>query len=550
MLLLAPVTDPAASRTRWPPRSACRTCAATSWRPASRSSATGRASARRRQLRAPARRRARHGRRGPGRPARSSPCWPPAGSRSGSPPSAPPGWRRSRCPPGPAQRPRRTRAGAASPPWRSSSTAPPGSGRGSPPMPDELRLVADIVRRLDGMPLAIELAAGRLSTFSLADLAQRLDRALDLLGGGRAASDARHRTLRSTVEWSYRAPHRRRAAAVPAPVGLRRRRRPRHRRVRRRRPRPRRRPGKRAGPPRRRVHDRRHVRGPRPATACSRRCGRSASTGWPRPAKTPPRLARLLRWAVELTARIDADADEPSANRRPTPPCVGSWPTCGPRGAWLASTPASIDAAAMVHRPVRRRPRGATSPRPGAGPRSWPRPCARRSPPLGRRARLRRERRLPARRLPPRPSGSREPALERATDAEGSLALPQRAGLAELSRGAYDDGRRACTRRGTRSRPEPSENLGIAALALTYAGDLDPGAGSAGSMSATAASPTMLGFAAYVSGEIDHFAGHPDRAEAHYARAIDLARSSGASFLVGHRRRRSPDRARRRRSHP
>ncbi|MDN5749501.1 MAG: hypothetical protein L0H64_13460 [Pseudonocardia sp.] len=71
------------------------------------------------------------------------------------------------------------------------------------PGPAELRLVADIVRRLDGMPLAIELAAGRLSTLSLPDLHERLDRSLDLLGGGRVSVDARHRTLRATVEWSY-----------------------------------------------------------------------------------------------------------------------------------------------------------------------------------------------------------------------------------------------------------------------------------------------------------------------------------------------------------
>jgi predicted ATPase len=48
------------------------------------------------------------------------------------------------------------------------------------------------------MPLAIELAAGRLSTFSLTDLHHRLDRSLDLLGGGRPSADARHRTLRAT----------------------------------------------------------------------------------------------------------------------------------------------------------------------------------------------------------------------------------------------------------------------------------------------------------------------------------------------------------------
>ncbi len=74
---------------------------------------------------------------------------------------------------------------------------------GAPPTRADLRLVADIVRRLDGLPLAIELAAGRLSTFSLADLHARLDRSLDLLGAGGPGADVRHRTLRATVEWSY-----------------------------------------------------------------------------------------------------------------------------------------------------------------------------------------------------------------------------------------------------------------------------------------------------------------------------------------------------------
>jgi predicted ATPase/DNA-binding SARP family transcriptional activator len=69
--------------------------------------------------------------------------------------------------------------------------------------PQELEAVVDIVRRLDGLPLAIELAAGRLSTFSVHDLLDRLDRSLDLLGDGRPSSDARHRTLRATLAWSY-----------------------------------------------------------------------------------------------------------------------------------------------------------------------------------------------------------------------------------------------------------------------------------------------------------------------------------------------------------
>jgi predicted ATPase len=72
---------------------------------------------------------------------------------------------------------------------------------GFSPHADDVALVADVVRRLDGMPLAIELAAGRLSGFSLRELHARLDRALDLLAG-RTDADARHRTLRATVEWS------------------------------------------------------------------------------------------------------------------------------------------------------------------------------------------------------------------------------------------------------------------------------------------------------------------------------------------------------------
>jgi predicted ATPase len=62
--------------------------------------------------------------------------------------------------------------------------------------------IATMVRRLDGMPLAIELAAGRLSSLSLGDLSRRLDRALDVLGGG-PGGDVRHGTLRTAIEWSY-----------------------------------------------------------------------------------------------------------------------------------------------------------------------------------------------------------------------------------------------------------------------------------------------------------------------------------------------------------
>lgn len=73
-----------------------------------------------------------------------------------------------------------------------------------PREPDDLDLVAQICRRLDGMPLAIELAAARLRLLSLAQIAARLDRALELLASGERTAPERHRTLRATVDWSLR----------------------------------------------------------------------------------------------------------------------------------------------------------------------------------------------------------------------------------------------------------------------------------------------------------------------------------------------------------
>jgi predicted ATPase/DNA-binding CsgD family transcriptional regulator/transcriptional regulator with XRE-family HTH domain len=63
-------------------------------------------------------------------------------------------------------------------------------------------VVADIVRRLDGIPLALELAATRVRALGVAGLAERLDDRLRLLVSGRAAP-ARQQTLRATLDWSY-----------------------------------------------------------------------------------------------------------------------------------------------------------------------------------------------------------------------------------------------------------------------------------------------------------------------------------------------------------
>jgi len=68
---------------------------------------------------------------------------------------------------------------------------------------DEAPSVAAICRRLDGLPLAIELAAARTKVLSLSALASRLDQSLGALGQGRRDASARQRTLRGAIDWSY-----------------------------------------------------------------------------------------------------------------------------------------------------------------------------------------------------------------------------------------------------------------------------------------------------------------------------------------------------------
>ena len=64
-------------------------------------------------------------------------------------------------------------------------------------------LVVSICRQLDGMPLAIELAAARLRSLSLSDLQDRLGQRFRLLTGGSRTAPERQQTLRATVDWSY-----------------------------------------------------------------------------------------------------------------------------------------------------------------------------------------------------------------------------------------------------------------------------------------------------------------------------------------------------------
>jgi len=64
-------------------------------------------------------------------------------------------------------------------------------------------LMASICARLDGMPLAIELAAARLRSLSLADVAGRLGQRFRLLSGGTRTAPGRQQTLEAAVDWSY-----------------------------------------------------------------------------------------------------------------------------------------------------------------------------------------------------------------------------------------------------------------------------------------------------------------------------------------------------------
>ena len=63
--------------------------------------------------------------------------------------------------------------------------------------------VAEICRRLEGIPLAIELAAARVGTLSLEQISERLQGSLELLTRGDRTAVPRHRTLKETLDWSH-----------------------------------------------------------------------------------------------------------------------------------------------------------------------------------------------------------------------------------------------------------------------------------------------------------------------------------------------------------
>ena len=129
--------------------------------------------------------------------ARGCISWPPAASRSASTERPSTGCRRCRFPPPRSVAPESSDAVAL---FVDRARA---QGAGLTVDEETLPVIVSVCRRLDGLPLAIELAAARLRSLSLNGLHDRLDQRFRLLTGGSRTALARQQTLRATVDWSY-----------------------------------------------------------------------------------------------------------------------------------------------------------------------------------------------------------------------------------------------------------------------------------------------------------------------------------------------------------
>jgi tetratricopeptide (TPR) repeat protein len=122
--------------------------------------------------------------------------------------------------------------------------------------------------------------------------------------------------------------------------------------------------------------------------------------------------------------------------------------------------------------------------------------------------------------------------LSRAADAFGTYRCTSVLAVVALARGAYAESvghSLAIVDNGIRV----DEALGLAALAAAYDGDLGRARELHARGSARAVSPSMHAWSDYVGGEIESLAGDAEAAERNYLRAVDLARSAGATFLTG-----------------
>lgn len=400
---------------------------------------------------------------------------------------------------------------------------------GPAPTPAQLTAVADIVHRLDGIPLAIELAAGRLSTFSLADLHARLDRSLDLLGAGPPSGDPRHRTLRATVEWSYEllTDDERRlfrhlsvfvdgvgldaAERLAAELRL----------------------DSDPGTVLARLVDASMIEAQFGADTRYRMLETLRAFGRDRliaAGEHEAATTRLLRWAVDLstwcgtTMTTDAEPHADAALRRELPNLRAAWR--------LARSRAALDDAAAIVTGLFE----AVAYRDLIEIRGWAEELAddpalpahpRAGAVLGTAAEA-----AYHRGDHPRAERLARAGLERTTDTDESWYCLLPLSVVHLARGEHADAV-AHALAGAALAPRAGDGYGIAALATAYAGDLHQARTLNGKGSADAVSPSMRSWRAYVAAEIHSCAGDSQPAEQQYQRAIDLARGSGATFLVG-----------------
>lgn len=388
------------------------------------------------------------------------------------------------------------------------------------PRDGDLATITDIVRRLDGLPLAIELAAGRIAALGLEDLHVRLDRALDVLG------DDRSGTLRETIAWSYdllTGDEQRLArfmSAFPDGLDLR--------------------TAEALGAELRLV-DPLHAVG-RLVDASMLESSRAPTTRLRMLDTVAAFMAeklhehgeaddaaeRFLRWALDLAAwiaRTNHSTDErlvDDALRRELPNLRAAW-----RG--IRSRARTDDAIAIVGPLL-----DAATWRDLAEVWEWSLELAA-DPAVASHAAGSTVFGLAATSAWFRGELDRAEALaSRGLDLETgeTWACLDALSLVALSRGRLDVARNHAIA-AAEAAPQPTQSFGVAALAAAYSGDLDGARELNERFSSVARCPTFDAFQHYVAAEIDALNGHRDEALARYDAAIETAKTVGSSFVQG-----------------